>query len=120
METIQLIDRATARKAIFMAKTLEHQDRQRILAHLLAAGGAGCTVTNIYTADAFRNRPADQGGEMEQSECSQHLSWLRRHGYVTTERQGKHIIYTANTAIIMAAEVAMTALAALMPTAEAA
>jgi DNA-binding transcriptional ArsR family regulator len=115
MEKIILIDRATARKAIFMAKTLEHKERQQILAHIMAAGDAGCTVTNIYTADTFRNRPQAQGGEMEQSECSQHLSWLRRHGLVAAERQGKFIIYTANKATIEAAGTAITALAGLVP-----
>ena len=111
MENIQIIDRATARKAIFMAKTLEHPDRQSILAHIMEAGEAGSTVTNIYTAPRFRNK----GIYMEQTVCSQHLAWLRKHGFVSTQREGKHIIYTANWACIQAAGMAMSALAALMP-----
>lgn len=111
MNNIQIIDRATARKAIFMAKTLEHPERQSILAHIMEAGEAGSTVTNIYTAPRFRS----QGNYMEQTVCSQHLAWLRKHGFVSTQRDGKHIIYTANTATIQDAGKAMTALAALIP-----
>lgn len=112
MDNVQIIDRATARKAIFMAKTLEHKDRQAILSHIIAAGDTGCTVGNIYTSDSFRNRP---DGEMEQSECSQQLAWLRKYGFVSTKREGKFIIYTANKVAIVAAKMAIEALAKLMP-----
>jgi len=114
MERTKLIDRADARKAIFMAKTVEHNDRRLILEMLLASP-EGRTVTNIYTDVTFRNRPSKEGGELDQSVCSQHLAWLRKHGFVSTQRDGKNIIYTANTDHIRAAETAIIALAALMP-----
>jgi DNA-binding transcriptional ArsR family regulator len=115
MERIQLVDRDKARKAIFMAKTLEHKERQQILAHIMEAGDAGCTVTNIYTSDTFRNRSLEDGGEMEQSICSQHLKWLRDHGLVDDNRQGKYIIYTAKKDAIEAAISAINVLAEMVP-----
>lgn len=117
MERTELIDRATARTAIFMAKAVEHPDRRLILEMLLASP-QGRTVTNIYTDKVFRERPEEHGGEMEQSIASAHLAWLRRHGFVSTERDKKNIIYTANTENIAAANKLMTALAALKPESE--
>ncbi|MCR6722444.1 MAG: metalloregulator ArsR/SmtB family transcription factor [Chitinophagaceae bacterium] len=47
------------------------------------------TVTEIYVKL-----------RLEQSVASQHLSILRKAGFVNTERDGKYIYYTVNTARI--------------------
>ena len=110
MENVS-IERATARKAIDMAKAIAHPERHDIL-KLIAATEGGRTVTNIYTDPVFRNRA---GGELDQSICSQHLAYLRKCGLVTTEKQGKHIIYSVNQTVYNEAAKLLTSLADLMP-----
>lgn len=112
METIQLPDFATAKKAIFLAKAIAHKDRAKILEMIIEGGEGGRTVTNLYTAPVFRDRA---NGHMDQSICSAHLAWLRKAGLVTTERSGKLIFYKPNNAIIMAASMAIVSTAAILP-----
>lgn len=79
------LDYAELRKAVLVLRAVNHKLRQRII-DLLETGDT-MTVTDIY----IKLR-------LEQSVASQHLAILRRAGVVLTERQGKFIYYSLNTA----------------------
>jgi DNA-binding transcriptional ArsR family regulator len=71
------------KKAALVLRALNHKLRQQILT--LVETEKKITVTEIYV----RMR-------LEQSVASQHLAILRRAGIVSTQRDGKFIIYTVN------------------------
>lgn len=77
------LDLKKARKAARKLSAIDHSLRKRILLYLRWRGPA--TVTEIWIY--FR---------IDQSIMSGHLAVLRRAGWVTTERQGKHIYYSIN------------------------
>ena len=77
------IDNLTLKKASLVLRAINHKLRQQILR--LLDDKQKMTVTEIFVY--FR---------LEQSVISQHLTILRRAGFVTTERQGKFIYYFVN------------------------
>jgi DNA-binding transcriptional ArsR family regulator len=77
------IDNLTLKKASLVLRAINHKLRQQILR--LLDDKQKMTVTEIFVY--FR---------LEQSVISQHLTILRRAGFVTTERQGKFIYYYVN------------------------
>ena len=94
MEVISLLDYATARTAIFLAKAYSHQIRRQILERLLACPD-GSNVTDLYTKIKITKTRY-----MEQSVCSLHLAWLRKYNLVTSERRGKERIYRINRSTV--------------------
>ena len=74
-----------SKKAALVFRALNHKLRQQILK--LIDEQKRLTVTEIYV----RLR-------LEQSVASQHLAILRRAGIVKTERDGKFIYYSVNSA----------------------
>ncbi|MBK6947069.1 MAG: helix-turn-helix transcriptional regulator [Haliscomenobacter sp.] len=77
------LDYAELRKAVLVLRAVNHKLRQKII-HLLEESEM-MTVTDIY----IKLR-------LEQSVASQHLAILRRAGVVSTDRQGKFIMYSLN------------------------
>lgn len=71
------------KKAAMILRAINHKLRQEIL--LLILGKETITVTEIYVKL-----------RVEQSVASQHLSILRKAGFVKTNRQGKFIFYSIN------------------------
>ena len=81
------VDLLNVKKASLVLRAINHKLRQQIL-KLIDENGK-ITVTEIYVKL-----------RLEQSVASQHLSILRKAGFVNTERDGKYIYYTVNTARI--------------------
>lgn len=81
------VDLLNVKKASLVLRAINHKLRQQIL-KLIDENGR-ITVTEIYVKL-----------RLEQSVASQHLSILRKAGFVNTERDGKYIYYTVNTARI--------------------
>lgn len=79
------VDFLNLKKAAMILRALNHKLRQQILK--LIDEHKRLTVTEIYV----RLR-------LEQSVASQHLAILRRAGIVKTERDGKFIYYSVNSA----------------------
>ncbi|NII24160.1 ArsR/SmtB family transcription factor [Paraflavitalea speifideaquila] len=79
------VDFLNLKKAAMILRALNHKLRQQILK--LIDEQKRLTVTEIYV----RLR-------LEQSVASQHLAILRRAGIVKTERDGKFIYYSVNSA----------------------
>ncbi|MBK7475379.1 MAG: helix-turn-helix transcriptional regulator [Haliscomenobacter sp.] len=77
------LDYAELRKAVLVLRAVNHKLRQKII-HLLEESEM-MTVTDIYVKL-----------RLEQSVASQHLAILRRAGVVSTDRQGKFIMYSLN------------------------
>lgn len=69
--------------AYWTMRAIRHKLRRLILTIL--KNQERITVTELYITL-----------RIEQSIVSQHLAILRRTGFVTTERQGKHIYYSVN------------------------
>ncbi|MBN8865000.1 MAG: helix-turn-helix transcriptional regulator [Sphingobacteriales bacterium] len=78
------VDLLNVKKASLVLRAINHKLRQQIL-KLIDENGR-ITVTEIYVKL-----------RLEQSVASQHLSILRKAGFVNTERDGKFIYYTVNT-----------------------
>ncbi len=81
------VDLLNVKKASLVLRAINHKLRQQILKLIDEHGRI--TVTEIYVKL-----------RLEQSVASQHLSILRKAGFVNTERDGKFIYYTVNTARI--------------------
>lgn len=81
------VDLLNVKKASLVLRAINHKLRQQILKLIDETGKI--TVTEIYVKL-----------RLEQSVASQHLSILRKAGFVNTERDGKFIYYTVNTARI--------------------
>ena len=81
------VDLLNVKKASLVLRAINHKLRQQIL--ILIDEQKKITVTEIY----IKLR-------LEQSVASQHLAILRKAGFVNTERDGKFIYYTVNTARI--------------------
>ena len=81
------VDLLNVKKASLVLRAINHKLRQQIL-KLIDENGK-ITVTEIYVKL-----------RLEQSVASQHLSILRKAGFVNTERDGKYIYYTVNAARI--------------------
>lgn len=77
------VDLLNVKKASLVLRAINHKLRQQIL-KLIDENGR-ITVTEIYVKL-----------RLEQSVASQHLSILRKAGFVNTERDGKYIYYTVN------------------------
>jgi len=77
------IDLKKARKAAKKLHAMDHPLRRRIMMYIYEKGEI--TVTDIWIY--FR---------IDQSIISQHLSMLRRAGWVNTNRMGKNIFYSVN------------------------
>lgn len=80
--TINLLN---IKKAALVLRAVNHKLRQQILKQIDEHGKI--TVTELY----LKLR-------LEQSVASQHLAILRKAGFVKTEREGKFIYYSINTA----------------------
>ena len=78
------VDLLNVKKASLVLRAINHKLRQQILKLIDEQGKI--TVTEIYVKL-----------RLEQSVASQHLSILRKAGFVNTERDGKFIYYTVNT-----------------------
>jgi DNA-binding transcriptional ArsR family regulator len=78
------LDLLELKKSALVLRALNHKLRQQIL--LLINDNKKITVTDIY----IKLR-------LEQSVASQHLSILRKAGFVNTTREGKYIYYSVNT-----------------------
>lgn len=78
------VDLLNVKKAAMVLRAINHKLRQQILKLIDEHGRI--TVTEIYVKL-----------RLEQSVASQHLSILRKAGFVNTERDGKYIYYTVNT-----------------------
>lgn len=78
------VDLLNVKKASLVLRAINHKLRQQILKLIDESGRI--TVTEIYVKL-----------RLEQSVASQHLSILRKAGFVNTERDGKFIYYTVNT-----------------------
>jgi len=85
METCNVIsvNKRAIIKAHDLIRIIKHPIRLAMLEELRTRGNS--TVTEIYVAL-----------RLVQSECSQHLSKLRKVDLVKTERSGKHIRYFIN------------------------
>lgn len=81
------VDLLNVKKAAMVLRAINHKLRQQILKLIDEHGRI--TVTEIYVKL-----------RLEQSVASQHLSILRKAGFVNTERDGKYIYYTVNAARI--------------------
>lgn len=79
------VDLLNVKKASLILRAINHKLRQHILKLIDEQGRI--TVTEIYVKL-----------RLEQSVASQHLAILRKAGFVKTERDGKFIYYTVNTA----------------------
>lgn len=79
------VDLLNIKKASLILRAINHKLRQQILKLIDEQGRI--TVTEIYVKL-----------RLEQSVASQHLAILRKAGFVKTERDGKFIYYTVNTA----------------------
>jgi ArsR family transcriptional regulator, virulence genes transcriptional regulator len=79
------IDFISLKKAALVLRALNHKFRQQIIKFIHENGKM--TVTEIYVKL-----------RIEQSVASQHLAILRRAGIVSTDRNGKYIYYSVNTA----------------------
>ena len=79
------VDLLNVKKASLILRAINHKLRQQIL-KLIAEQGK-ITVTELYVKL-----------RLEQSVASQHLAILRKAGFVKTERDGKFIYYSVNTA----------------------
>lgn len=79
------VDLLNVKKASLILRAINHKLRQQILKLIDEQGKI--TVTEIYVKL-----------RLEQSVASQHLAILRKAGFVRTERDGKFIYYTVNTA----------------------
>ncbi len=75
------LDTLSSKKAALVLRAVNNRLRQQILRTIDAAGRM--TVTELYTKLM-----------LDQSAVSQHLSILRKTGFVKTTRQGKHIYYS--------------------------
>jgi DNA-binding transcriptional ArsR family regulator len=73
------------KKAAMILRAVNHKLRQQILKLIDEHGKM--TVTELYVKL-----------RLEQSVASQHLAILRKAGFVKTERDGKFIYYSVNTA----------------------
>lgn len=78
------VDLLNVKKASLVLRAINHKLRQQILKLIDEHGRI--TVTEIYVKL-----------RLEQSVASQHLSILRKAGFVNTERDGKYIYYAVNT-----------------------
>ena len=78
------VDLLELKKAALVLRAINHKLRQQILK--LIAETQKITVTDIYVKL-----------RLEQSVASQHLSILRKAGFVITTREGKYIFYSVNT-----------------------
>lgn len=81
------VDLLNVKKASLVLRAINHKLRQQILK--LIDEQKKITVTEIYVKL-----------RLEQSVASQHLAILRKAGFVNTERDGKFIYYTINSARI--------------------
>jgi DNA-binding transcriptional ArsR family regulator len=81
------VDFLNLKKASMILRALNHKLRQQIIR--LLDENKKLTVTELYIQL-----------RLEQSVASQHLAILRRAGVVRTERNGKFIYYTINSARI--------------------
>ena len=79
------VDLLNVKKASLILRAINHKLRQQILKLIDEQGRI--TVTEIYVKL-----------RLEQSVASQHLAILRKAGFVKTDRDGKFIYYTVNTA----------------------
>jgi len=79
------VDLLNVKKASLILRAINHKLRQQILKLIDEQGKI--TVTEIYVKL-----------RLEQSVASQHLAILRKAGFVKTDRDGKYIYYTVNTA----------------------
>jgi DNA-binding transcriptional ArsR family regulator len=91
------LDLIELKKSAMVLRALNHKLRQQIL--LLINESQKITVTDIY----IKLR-------LEQSVASQHLSILRKAGFVNTTREGKYIYYSVNTERIAELSKFMTSL----------
>ena len=71
------------KKGEFILRALNHKLRQQIIKLIHENGEVN--VTDIYL-----------GLNLEQTVVSQHLSILRKAGFVNTRREGKQVFYTVN------------------------
>ena len=78
-----LIEELQLKKSALVLRAINHKLRQQILKLIHTQGRM--TVTEIYAQL-----------RLEQSVVSQHLSILRKAGYVHTLREGKFIYYSLN------------------------
>ena len=83
------IDYYSIKKAALVLRALNHKLRQQIIRTINE--NKKLTVTDLYVKL-----------RLEQSVASQHLAILRKTGIVNTEREGKFIYYTINSARIEA------------------
>jgi DNA-binding transcriptional ArsR family regulator len=81
------VDLLNVKKAALVLRAVNHKLRQQILKLIDEQGKM--TVTELY----MKLR-------LEQSVASQHLAILRKAGFVKTDRDGKFILYSVNTARI--------------------
>ncbi len=81
------VDFVSLKKGAMILRALNHKLRQQIVR--LIDEKKRITVTEIYI-----------NLRLEQSVASQHLAILRRAGIVKTDREGKFIYYSINTARI--------------------
>jgi DNA-binding transcriptional ArsR family regulator len=79
------LDLLNVKKAALILRAINHKLRQQILKLIDEHGKI--TVTEIYVKL-----------RLEHSVASQHLAILRKAGFVKTDRDGKYIYYTVNTA----------------------
>jgi DNA-binding transcriptional ArsR family regulator len=88
-ENVPEIDYHNVKKASLVLRALNHKLRQQIIKTVYDS--KRLTVTELYVIL-----------RLEQSVASQHLAILRKAGIVITEREGKFIFYTINSARINA------------------
>ncbi len=81
------LDLLNVKKAALILRAVNHKLRQQII-KLIDENGK-ITVTELYVKL-----------RLEQSVASQHLAILRKAGFVKTDRDGKFIYYSINTARI--------------------
>jgi DNA-binding transcriptional ArsR family regulator len=81
------VDLMNVKKAALILRAVNHKLRQQIL-KLIDENGK-ITVTELYVKL-----------RLEQSVASQHLAILRKAGFVNTDRDGKFIYYSVNSARI--------------------
>ena len=77
------IDMLGVKKAALILRAINHKLRQQIIKLIDEKGKT--TVTDLYVSL-----------RIEQSVASQHLSILRKAGFVSTTRDGKFVYYTIN------------------------
>lgn len=86
-ENLPDIDYHNVKKAALVLRALNHKLRQQIIKTIY--DNKRLTVTELYVKL-----------RLEQSVASQHLAILRKAGIVITQREGKFIFYTINSARI--------------------